>query len=425
MWTSLFLLLFFGLLAAGMPIFLVLGLCAAALFASTGQPLDAIAQKIVDELNSSTLMALPLFVMAAAFMRRGGVAKALVDVAIAWFGRLRGALGLVTVMSCTLFAAICGSSVATALAMGTILIPAMIERGYPRHFALGVVGASGTIGIVIPPSLALILYGIITEQSVPRLFLAGILPGILQAAVFFVWVLYYAHKHNLPREPGMPPGEIVRVTLNALPALAVPAIVMVGIYGGLTTVTEAAAVAAVVALLVSLFVYKGFRWQQTLEVIADAIQSAGTIMIIVAAALAFGHWMTDSGIPGTLVEFTLDHHLRTWEFLLAINVLLLLLGCFLEVAATLLVVMPILAPALIPIGVDPVHFAIVFTHNMEIALVHPPVGLNLYVLATISRAPVLEVVRGILPFLILLLFVLAIITYVPELSLWLPRYFYG
>lgn len=425
MWTSLFLLLFFGLLAAGMPIFLVLGLCAAALFASTGQPLDAIAQKIVDELNSSTLMALPLFVMAAAFMRRGGVAKALVDVAIAWFGRLRGALGLVTVMSCTLFAAICGSSVATALAMGTILIPAMIERGYPRHFALGVVGASGTIGIVIPPSLALILYGIITEQSVPRLFLAGILPGILQAAVFFVWVLYYAHKHNLPREPGMPAGEIVRVTLNALPALAVPIIVMVGIYGGLTTVTEAAAVAAVVALLVSLFVYKGFRWQQTLEVIADAIQSAGTIMIIVAAALAFGHWMTDSGIPGTLVKFTLDHHLRTWEFLLAINVLLLLLGCFLEVAATLLVVMPILAPALIPIGVDPVHFAIVFTHNMEIALVHPPVGLNLYVLATISQAPVLEVVRGILPFLILLLFVLAIITYVPELSLWLPRHVYG
>jgi C4-dicarboxylate transporter DctM subunit len=425
MLTGLFLLLFFGLLAAGMPIFLVLGLCAAVLFASTGQPLDAIAQKIVDELNSSTLMALPLFVMAAAFMRRGGVAKALVNVAIAWFGRLRGALGLVTVISCTLFAAICGSSVATALAMGTILVPAMLERGYPRHFALGVVGASGTIGIVIPPSLALILYGIITEQSVPRLFLAGILPGILQAAAFFIWVLYYARKHELPREPGMSAAETVRVTMNALPALSVPAIVMLGIYGGLTTVTEAAAISAVVALLVSLFVYRGFQWQQTLEVIADAIQSAGTIMIIVAAALAFGHWMTDSGIPAALVRFTLDHQLKTWEFLLAINILLLLLGCFLEVAATLLVVMPILAPALAPIGVDPVHFAIVFTHNMEIALVHPPVGLNLYVLATISQAPVLEVVRGILPFLILLLVVLAIITYVPELSLWLPRYVYG
>lgn len=425
MWTILFLCLFFGLLAAGTPIFLVLGLCAAILFAFTGQPLVSIAQKIADELNSSTLMALPLFVMAAAFMRRGGVAKALVDVAIAWFGGLRGALGLVTVVSCTLFAAICGSSVATALAMGTILVPAMIERGYPRHFALGVVGASGTIGIVIPPSLALILYGLIAEQSVPRLFLAGILPGLLQAVTFFGWVFYYSYKHELPREPSVPWSALFRLSLRALPALAVPIIVMVGIYGGLTTVTEAAAISAVVALFVSLFVYKGFRPTETLGVIADAIKSAATIMIIVASALAFGHWMTDSGIPGALVRFTLDNKLHAWEFLLAINVLLLILGCFLEVAATLLLVMPILAPALKPLGVDPVHFAIVFTHNMEIALVHPPVGLNLYVLATISAAPVMEVVRGIWPFLILLLICLAIITYVPQLSLWLPDLVYG
>ncbi len=425
MWTLLFLFLFFGLLAAGTPIFLVLGLCAAVLFAATGQPLISIAQKIADELNSATLMALPLFVMAAAFMRRGGVAKALVDVTIAWFGNLRGALGLVAVVSCTMFAAICGSSVATALAMGTILVPAMLERGYPRHFALGVVGASGTIGIVIPPSLALILYGLIAEQSVPRLFLAGILPGLLQAAMFFGWVFYYSYKHELPREPGVSRTELLRLSLRALPALLVPIIVMVGIYGGLTTVTEAASISAMTALLVSLFVYKGFRPAETLDVIADAIKSAGTIMIIVASALAFGHWMTDSGVPAALVRFTLENQLHPWQFLLAINVLLLVLGCFLEVAATLLVVMPILAPALKPLGVDPVHFAIVFTHNMEIALVHPPVGLNLYVLATISAAPVMEVVRGIWPFLVLLLICLAIITYVPQLSLWLPDLVYG
>ncbi len=420
-----FLVAFFGLLAAGMPIFLVLGISAAGLFAATGQPLVSIAQKIVDELNSSTLMALPLFVMAAAFMRRGGVAKALVDVATGWFGQMRGALGLVTVVSCTVFAAICGSSVATALAMGTILVPAMIERGYPRHFALGVVGASGTIGIVIPPSLSLILYGLIAEQSVPRLFLAGILPGLLQATTFFAWVLFYAYRYKLPREPAVPRGQILRNTLYALPALCVPIIVMVGIYGGLMTVTESAAVAATTALVVSLVFYRGFRPSETLGVIADAIKSAATIMIIVATALAFGHWMTDSGVPGRLVQFTLDHHLRPWQFLLTINVLLLVLGCFLEVAATLLVVMPILAPALHPLGVDPVHFAIVFTHNMEIALVHPPVGLNLYVLATVSAAPVMEVVRGIFPFLLLLLICLGIITYVPELSLWLPNLVYG
>src|SRR5579875_4057444 len=305
MWTILFFLLFFGLLAAGMPIFLVLGSCAAVLYLVSGEPLVGVFQLVIDQLNSTTLMALPLFVMAASFMRYGGVAKALVDLATAWIGGVRGSLGLVTVVSCTLFAAICGSSVATALAMGTILLPAMIERGYPRSFALGVVGASGTIGIVVPPSLALILYGIVAEQSVPRLFLAGILPGLLQATAFFLWVLYDARRRNFPREPAMPLGERWRITLRGLPALAVPAVVMVGIYGGLMTVTEAAAISAVVALLVSLFFYSGFPLRRTLFVIADGIRSAGTIMLIVAAALAFGHWMTDSGIPGKLVQFTL------------------------------------------------------------------------------------------------------------------------
>jgi C4-dicarboxylate transporter DctM subunit len=425
MWTVLFLLLFFGLLAAGMPIFLVLGTCAAILYFVSGEPLIGVAQVMIDHLNSSTLMALPLFVMAAAFMRRGGVAQALVDVSSAWLGGVRGSLGLVTVVACTLFAAICGSSVATALAMGTILLPAMIEKGYPRSFALGVIGASGTIGIVIPPSLALILYGIVAEQSVPRLFLAGILPGLLQAAAFFAWVFYYARKHNFPREPSLPMLTRLRVTWRAIPALLVPVVVLVGIYGGLVTVTEAAAVAAVVSLLVSLFVYRGFRWTQTLAVIADAVRSAATIMLIIATALAFGHWMTSSGIPGQLVKFTLDNHFSTWEFLLAINVLLLILGCFLEVTATLLLVLPILAPALLPLGVDPVHFSIIFTHNMEVGLVHPPVGLNLYVLSTISTAPVGEVIRGILPFLVLLLIVLGIITYDPWLTLWLPKAVYG
>lgn len=425
MGALLLLVLFFGLLAAGMPIFLVLGTCAGVLYFTSGQPLIGAAQLVIDQLNSTTLMALPLFVMAAAFMRFGGVAKALVDVATAWLGGIRGSLGLVTVVACTLFAAICGSSVATALAMGTILLPAMIERGYPRSFALGVVGASGTIGIVIPPSLALILYGIVAEQSVPRLFLAGVLPGLLQAGAFFLWVLYYARRRNFPVEPSLPLRLRLQVTLRALPALAVPLVVMVGIYGGFVTVTEAAALAAVVALLVSLIFYRGFHWTRTLAVIADGIRSAGTIMLIIATALAFGHWMTESGVPAQLVRFVVGHGFTTWQFLLVINALLLVLGCFLEVTATLLLVLPILAPVLVPLGVDPVHFAIIFTHNTEIGLVHPPVGLNLYVLATISAAPVGEVIRGILPFLILLLIVLGIITYVPILTLWLPNAVFG
>ena len=425
MFAAFFLVLFFGLLAAGMPIFLVLGMCSGILYLVSGQPLVGLTQVLIDNLNSPTLMSLPLFVMAATFMRHGGVAKALVDFCTAWLGGVRGSLGLVTVVACTLFAAICGSSVATALAMGTILLPAMIEKGYPRSFALGVIGASGTIGIVIPPSLALILYGIVAEQSVPRLFLAGILPGLLQAAAFFVWVWYDARRRNFPVEPSIPLADRLRVSWQALPALSVPIVVLVGIYGGFVTVTEAAAIAAVVALLVSLFVYRGFRWQATLTVIADGLRSAGTIMLIVATALVFGHWMTESGVPAELVKWVLANNFSTWEFLLIINVLLLVLGCFLEVVATLLLVLPILAPALIPLGVDPVHFSIIFTHNMEIGLIHPPVGLNLYVLATVSAAPIGEVIRGILPFLILLLIVLGIITYVPALTLWLPNLVYG
>jgi len=419
--VALFLLLFFGLLICGMPIFLVLGTATAVLYIVGGQPVIGVAQGVIDHLNSTTLMALPLFVMAATFMRFGGVARALVDVAVAWLGGIRGSLGLVTVVACAIFGAICGSSVATALVMGSILIPAMIERGYPRSFALGVVGASGTIGIVIPPSIALILYGIVAEQSVPRLFLAGVLPGVLQAMVFSLWVLYDAGLRNFPREPAMPLRKRLRVTLNALPALAVPMVVTVGIYGGLVTVTEAAALSAMTALVVSLIFYHGFQWRRTLAIVSSGVRSAATIMLIIATALAFGHWMTESGAPGRVVQFIIDSNLPTWAFLLAINILLLVIGCFLEVTATLLVVLPIVAPALRPLGVDPVHFAIIFTHNMEIGLVHPPVGLNLFVLSTIASAPMGEVIRGILPFLILLLLVLAIITSVPALTLWLPN----
>jgi C4-dicarboxylate transporter DctM subunit len=309
--------------------------------------------------------------------------------------------------------------------MGTVLIPAMLERGYPRAFVLGVVGASGAIGIVIPPSLPLILYGIVAEQSVPRLFLAGILPGLLQAAAFFVWVLYVARRRNFPVEPVLPLGERMRVTLTALPALLVPLVVIVGIYGGFVTVTEAAALSAVVSLCVSLFFYRGFHWTQTLSVVASGMRSATSIMLIIATALAVGHWVTESGAPTRFVEFLLGHQFATWQFLLAINALLLVLGCFLEVTATLLLVLPILAPALRPMGVDPVHFSIIFTHNMEIGLIHPPVGLNLFVLSSIAVAPMADVIRGILPFLVILLIVLAIITYVPVLTLWIPSAVFG
>src|SRR5260370_5996990 len=265
-----FLTLFVGLLATGMPVFLVLGLCAGAMFMASGQPLVGAAQLVINELNSPSLMALPLFVMAAAFMRFGGIANALVNLAAAWLGGLPGSLGLVTVVACTLFAAICGSSVATALAMGTILIPAMLERGYPRSFVLGVVGPSGTLGIVIPPSLPLILSGIVAEQSVPRLFLAGVLPGLLHAAALFIWVLFEARRRKFPVEPVLPFRERMRVTLSALPPLLVPLVVMVGIYGGFVTGTQAAALSPVGGPFVSLLFSRACPWGGKRSLLAHA-----------------------------------------------------------------------------------------------------------------------------------------------------------
>ena len=417
--------LFFGLLASGMPIFLVLGTCAAVLFYVSGEPMVGVAQVIIDQLNSSTLMALPLFVMAATFMRQGGVARALVNLTVAWLGGIRGSLGP-------------GHGGGVHAVRSHLRIVGGNRTGDGHHPAPGdarerlsaAVRAGGDRCVGNDrhrdPAIARVdpvrhRGGTVGASAVP----CGHLPGLLQATVFFAWVWWYGHRYNLPKEDWMPWSERLRVSLQAVPALIVPAVVLVGIYGGLMTVTEAAAVAAFVALLVSLFFYRGFHWTRTLGVVADSLKSAGTIMLIVATALALGHWMTESGLPARLVQFTLDHHLRTWEFLLAINVLLLVLGCFLEVTATLLLVLPILAPALKPLGVDPVHFSIIFTHNMEIGLVHPPVGLNLFVLSTISSAPVGEVIRGIFPFLILLLIVLGIITYVPVLTMWLPSVVYG
>lgn len=417
--------LFFVFLASGLPIFLVLGMTAIILFGVDGQPLVSIAQKIVDQFNSDTLMSVPFFVIAATFMQRGGVAGALVDFASAWTGRLRGGLGLVCVFGCTIFAAISGSSVATALAMGTILVPAMLSRNYERPFALGVVGASGTLGILIPPSLAFILYAIIAEESVPRLFLAGVVPGLLQAGLFALYVMWYTRRHNYPREKALSREEFVRVNLRALPALAVPVIIAVGIYGGVVTITEAAAFAALVTLIVSATVYKGFSWRESISVMGDAMKSGATILLIVATALVFGHWMTEAGGPARIVKFIVDNDFSAWQFLLAINGILLILGMFLEGASIMLITLPLLIPVLKPLGIDPVHFAVIIVINLELALITPPVGLNLYVLCGITKAPMSEAIKGVTPFIVLLAGLLIVATYVPELSLWLPNLVYG
>jgi C4-dicarboxylate transporter, DctM subunit len=425
MTISLSLVLFLGLLVIGLPVFLALGMTSLVLFWVGTEPIIGLATQMLNEINSSTLLAVPFFVMAAVFMERGGIARALVEFAAVWVGRVRGGLGIVCVVACSMFAAICGSSVATALAMGTVMLPPMLDRGYDKRFAYGLIAASGTLGILIPPSLPMILFALVADQSVPRLFLAGIVPGLLQALIFAAWSVIHGYRHGYPKEPAMDRKAFFAVNGRALPALAVPVIVAVGIYGGLVTVTEAAALSAAVALLVSIVVYRGFTWLQVPWIVSEALLSCSKIIIIVIVALIFGHWMTKVGVSQALVNFVIESGLNAWQFLLVVNILLLFLGVFLEGASMILIAVPLLVPVLKPLGIDPVHFAVIVTLNVEIALIHPPIGLNLFVLSSLREGSMPDVVMGVMPFLLLLLLLLAAVTFVPALSLWLPTLVYG
>lgn len=415
---------FFTLLVIGVPIYLTLGLSAAMMFGSAGHLLP-FAQKLIDELNSVTLMAVPYFVIAATFMERGGVARALIDAAGAWVGRLSGGLGLVSVLACMIFAAMCGSSVATAIAMGTILVPAMLRNGYERGFAAGIVGTSGTLGILIPPSLAFVVYGVLADISIPRLFLAGVVPGLLQGALIAAYILWFSKRKGYRVTEPMALEEKLRRTWMALPALSVPVIVLGGLYGGIVTLTESAALSAVVAILLSLFLYRGIRLSELLPVMAAAVRNAAVFMIIITMALAFGHWVTETGVTARAVDMVKASGIEGWQFLLAINLLLLGLGMFLEVYSVMLLMVPLVVPMLGPLGIDPIHFAVVLVINMEIALLTPPVGLNLFVIANISKTPLAEVIRGTMPFIALMLVLLAFVTYVPAVSMWLPGVLMG
>lgn len=417
------LLLFFLLM--GLPIYLALGFLALLLFWHDGVPLVALPQLLVDNLNSETLLAVPLFVMAATFMQKGGVAGALIDCAQAWVGRQRGGLALVCVIACAIFAAICGSSVATAIAIGSVLVPAMVARNYDDRFALGTVGASGTLGILIPPSLPMIVYAVIAEESVPRLFLGGVIPGLMQAGLFVAFIMVYARVKKYPVEPAMPRDQFMKVNVHAIPALMIPVIILGGIYSGIVTVTEAAGVAALVAILEAIFVYRGVKGVEIVGVLAESIKLTATIVFIIVGALAFGHWITSAGVAEQLVDYVKSLDLKAWQFLLFINILMLFLGMFLEVFAIILIVLPLILPILNALEISLVHFAIVLTINMEIALISPPIGLNLFVLASISKKPLGTVVRGIVPYLAIMFLLLMLITYVPEISLWLPDLVYG
>ncbi|MBW7837369.1 MAG: TRAP transporter large permease subunit [Sphingomonadales bacterium] len=415
----------FTLLALGIPIFVALGIVSLLLFAGDGAPLVDAALVIMEGLDSPAFVAVPFFVIAAAFMEKGGIIRVMIDAAHSWVGRAPGGLALVCVFATTIFAAISGSSVATALAMGTLLVPAMTARHYDRSFALGVVGASGTVGILIPPSLAMILYGIIADESVPRLFLAGVVPGLLQTAILALWILYYAKRKGFQAEAVSSRESRLKANLRVLPALLIPAAIFVGIYGGITTVSEAAAVATLLAMIIAIFVYREVRVGEIPAIFAGGIKSAGAITFILASALLFSHWITQSGVPARLVEMMLAHDLKPWQFLLLINALMIIFGMFFDAIAVVLIVVPLTLGAVQAFGIDMIHYGVIVTVNIELAMLTPPMGLNLFVLSSISKAPFTEVSRGVLPFIGLMIVLLALVTFIPALSTWLPNLVYG
>ena len=415
---------FIILLFLGVPIYLTMGVTSGLVFASEGS-LIPLAQKVIDELNSPTLLAIPYFVIAATFMERGGVAKALINAATAWIGRVHGGLGLVSVLTCAIFAAMCGSSVATAIAMGTIMIPAMLRNGYNPAFAGGILVSAGTLGILIPPSLAFVVYGVLADASIPRLFLGGVVPGLISAAMMGDYVYFYSKKNGYVDRVPMPRDEKIKKTINAIPALLVPVVVLGGLYGGFVTLTETAALSAVVAIVLSLFVYREVKLGDFLQVMTHAVRSAAAIMIIIAMALAFGHLITETGIAQKTLDFVKGLDIQPWQFLLAVNIILIILGMFLEVFSILLIMVPIILPLLEPLGIDPIHFGVVLVINMELALMSPPVGLNLFVISNISKIPLAQVLRGTMPFFVLMVGLLLVVTYIPIISTWLPNLLMG
>lgn len=415
---------FIILLFLGVPIYLTMGLTSGLVFATEGS-LVPLAQKIIDELNSPTLLAVPYFVVAATFMERGGVAKALINAATAWIGRVHGGLGLVSVLTCAIFAAMCGSSVATAIAMGTIMIPAMLRNGYAPSFAGGILVSAGTLGILIPPSLAFVVYGVLADASIPRLFLGGVIPGLISAGMMGVYVYFFSKKNGYVDRVPMPREEKIKKTINAIPALLVPVVVLGGLYGGFVTLTETAALSAVVAIALALFVYREVKPCAFLTVMTHAVRSAAAIMIIIAMALAFGHLITETGVAQKTLEIVKDLDIQGWQFLLAVNILLIFLGMFLEVFSILLIMVPIILPLLGPLNIDPIHFGVMLVINMELALMSPPVGLNLFVISNISKIPLAQVLRGTMPFFFLMVGLLLVVTYIPIISTWLPDLLMG
>ena len=424
MTTAVLFILLFVFMGIGMPVAVSLGLASLVTILAFGtDSLASLSLKLYETSEHFTLLAIPFFILGGAFMTTGGGAKRMIRFANASVGHLRGGLAMASVLACMLFAAVSGSSPATVVAVGSIVIAGMVRAGYPKDFAAGVVCNAGTLGILIPPSIVMVVYGAATETSVGALFMAGVVPGILLGLCLMVAIYVLARIKNLPSQPRASMREVIVAGRDSIWGLLLIVIILGGIYGGVFTPTEAAAVAAVYAFAVAVFVYRDIGWRQVPAVLVDASKVTVMLMFIIANALLFAHVLTTERIPQAIAEQIVSWGMAPWAFLIVVNILLLIAGAFMEPSGIVLILAPILFPIATQLGIDPVHLGIIMVVNLEIGLVTPPVGLNLFVTAGITKMSVAQVIRAAMPWLTVLLAFLLVVTYVPAISLWLPSLF--
>jgi C4-dicarboxylate transporter, DctM subunit len=411
-----------ALMLTGMPISIALGLTVLTfLFTMTNVPIEAVGLKLFTGIEKFEIMAVPFFILAGNFLTHGGVARRMIDFATSVIGHFHGGLALAGIVACAMFALVCGSSVATVVAIGSIILPEMVRNGYPMRFGAGVITVAGSLGILMLPSIPKVIYAVATNTSIGALFVAGLFPGILLTIMLCMVTWWLAKKRNYPRMERKGWLQRWQAFRKSVWGLMLVVIIIGGIYSGLFTATEAAAMAAVYSFFVSVFVYKDLKMKQVPKVLLNSANMSAMLLYIITNAVLFSFVLTNENIPNALAGWFLTKHLGPIEFLLIANVMLLIAGNFMEPSSIILIMAPILYPTAVSLGVNPVHLGILIDANMEVGLCHPPVGLNLYVASGISKLGITELTKAVMPWLLTMLVFLVIVTYWPELSLWLPR----
>jgi C4-dicarboxylate transporter, DctM subunit len=414
--------LLIALMLTGMPISISLGLTVLTfLFTMTNVPIESVALKLFTGIEKFEIMAIPFFILAGNFLTHGGVAKRMIRFATSMIGHWHGGLGLAGVMACALFAAVSGSSPATVVAIGSVILPAMVKQGFPPRFGAGVITTSGALGILIPPSIAMVMYSVSTNTSVGSMFIAGVIPGLALATLLGLTTWWIARKNNFPRLPKASWAERGKAFKESVWGLLLVVVVMGGIYSGKFTPTEAAAMAAVYAFIVAVFIYKDLPLKRLLKVLLDSASMSAMLLYIITNAVLFSFLMTNESIPQAMADWMIMQGFGPVVFLLVVNILLLIAGNVMEPSSIILIMAPILFPVAMKLGIDPVHFGILIIVNMEIGMCHPPVGLNLYVASGITKMGITELTIAVWPWLLTMLSFLVVVTYWPPLSTWLPN----